>query len=597
MKKFIYKTNQYLLERFPTVWNTRLIWMLLTALLLHIIFFGFGYFTLTNPRMLQERFVKDIFFNNGTVFLTSIISVLLLVVWLIYMFKNNAFKNLYPITGSKLFGQFLCYLIIIFSSSSFFLSYNYGIKTYIASTYSDSQINKEIEIANDVAMFFSESVSDYTLDERRYPKPFYDVYCETHDEFIDYDKSYLEFQNETYQFYTLYTKEVPLGERYKYYNQYNKNVDSTGAKFVYSKAKDSIVVLYFKDSVINLQQHVKTVQPSYYNMSSTFFISRHDTLSNNSYNYNNSGYLDYQDYAYNHNPQYTLRHQLRNKRNFELLNRNDKTEIKKLLEDFLTFSTYYKIPNNLTADKWFQLIYHPDNFELKYFIRTEPKDSFDYQTVLTSEQTTFQKFYSDRLTDFYYNHDNLSNVFENIEDIKSSSPFMDSIHFFMWFSFFLACIIFMFRITGLKPLLFSIITVGVLALFIALSAALLYSIIRGDSENIQYVILYLTLLISTTILVIPLFFIEKIKKIIVAICINISIAGFALYLFLIIGIISTHQSDTCRYDSDGYQTYNNCDTLLNAFEFNWIFVLFFIGIIFIFLYSKVIKKWKSLPEG
>ena len=97
MKTFIYKTNQYLLERYPTIWNTRLVWMLLAAVTLHLLFFVFGFFTLTNPEMLQERRVTNLFFENGSIFLSVIISILVVVTWIIYMFKNNAFKNFYPI--------------------------------------------------------------------------------------------------------------------------------------------------------------------------------------------------------------------------------------------------------------------------------------------------------------------------------------------------------------------------------------------------------------------------------------------------------------------------------------------------------------------
>ncbi|WP_299123729.1 hypothetical protein [uncultured Winogradskyella sp.] len=598
MKKFIYNTNQYLLERFPTIWNTRLAWMLLIALMLHVIFFMFGFITLTNPETLHERSIISIFFKNGTVFLSIIISILLLVVWLIYMFKNNGFKNFYPTSGSKLFGQFFAYAIIIFSCSTFYLSYQYGLKTYIASTYNDAQINKEIEIANDAALFFSENVSDYTIDNRRYPKPFYELYCEKLNEFIDFDEAYLEFGDKYYQFYSLYTKEVPLTDRYSYaYQNTIDNSDSTNFKLVYSKIKDTLRVLYFKDTVVNVKPFIKTAKPSYYNASSTFFISRHDALIVDHYNFNHQLYSEYDDYSYNYNPKYSIRHQLRNKRNYELLERNDKDEIKKLLEDFLKFSNYYKIPNNITADQWFNLVYNPGNFEVRSFIRTIPKTKYEYETAISLEQTKYEKFYTDYVTDYHLEHNKLSNVFENIEEIKASNPFMESIHFFMWLTFFLACVIFMFRITGLKPLLFSVLTIGVLALFISLLTALLFYIMRDYDDIISYFILYIVLIISLIILAIPIFFIETTKKLIVAICLNISILGFPLLLFLIIGIISMHQEEACRNSLDYSLGNYKCDTLIESLGFNWSYVLFALGIIFIFFYSKNIKKWKSLPEG
>lgn len=595
MKAFIYKTNQYLLERYPTIWNTRLIWMLLAAVLLHLIFFVFGFFSLTNPKILHERNITTLFFDNGTVFLSSIISILLFVAWLIYMFKNNAFKNFYPTTRLKLFGQFMCYLLIIFSISTFYLSYNYGIKTYVAANYPDEQINKEIEITNDVALFLSEDVSDYTIDKRRYPNPFNTLFCEDQERFIDEDLPHLKFLDEVFQFYTLSTKVIPINDR----NRYTIEQDSAYSGYVFKKTQDSLVTFYFKDSVVDMQPLVKSVKPSYYNASFTLFVSMNDTLKTNAlnYNYNYAEYSDYDGYDYNYRPEFNLRHQIRSKKNQELLNRNDKNEIKKLMDDFLAISNAYKIDHNLTSEQWLDLVYHPGDFEVKHFIRTLPKDEYEYARVAAANQTEIEKFYLVHRSDYHYNNDALKYTFENIEEIKVSNPLADSIHFFLWFSFFVSCIVFMFRVTGLKPLLFSIITTGVLILFITLMTALIFYLIRGSDNLAFYFISYITLLLGTVILAIPLFFAERIKKLVVAICVNISIAGFPLYLFLILGIISMHQRDSCRLDPEYYKPNFQCHTIFDVFELNWSYVLYVIAIAFIFFYSRIIKQWKSLPEG
>ena len=594
MKAFIYKTNQYLLERFPTAWNTRLIWMLLAAFLLHLLFFIIGFFTLSNPKILQESFIDYIFFENGTVFLSSIISLLLIVIWLIYMFKNNAFKNFYPISRPKLFKQLLSYLFIIFSCTSFNLSYEYGMKTYIASTYKNDQIKKEIGIANDVNMFLSESVSDYTIDKRRFPKPFYELYCEDREKFIDYEQPHINFLDESFQFYTLSKKAFPSQSSYVV----SFESDSISANFVFSKTRDSIVTYYFKDSVVDYTPFLKSAKPSYYNMSSTFYVSINDTIDDDLdlFSYNNYQSYDY-DYNYNR-PEFSLRHQLRNQRNYELLKRNNRQEIKALMEAFLEFSDQYKINHNLTAEQWLEMVYHPqDDFEVKHFIREVPRDDYNFGNTVPLEQTKFQKFYVDHLTDYHFENDALKNVFRNIEYIKVKNPFMESIHFSLWFTFILACIIFMFRITGLKPLLFSIITVGLLTLFVILMTVLLFYAVRGNDNDAIYFMSYLGLFLGTIILAIPLFFIDKVKKLIVAICVNISLLGFPLYVFLILGIISMHQNDACDMRVYTYKQHYECPTLLGSLEENWSFVLFAIALIFIFLYSRVIKKWKSLPEG
>ncbi|WP_179352507.1 hypothetical protein [Winogradskyella vidalii] len=596
MKKLIYKANQYLLERYPIIWNTRIVWMLLGALVLHMLFFAAGFLTLSNPETLHEYAIKDVFFKNGAVYFTSMISILLLVGWLIYMFKNNAFKNFYPTSGLKLFGQFVCYILIIYSCSTFFLSYNYGIKSYIAISYPDNKVEKEIEIANDVAMFFSEKVNDYTIENRKYPKLFFDLYCETNDEFIDENLPYEEFLGTSYQFYTLRTREIPTKARNSHDAIEYAN-DSSQINPVYTEVNGDITTLYIKDSVVDIKPYINTVKPSYYNMSSTFFISRYDTLIDNYANSYNYKARRINKVNYNSNiPLFTSKDQLRNKRNFELLNRKDKTEIQTLLDTFLTFSNTYKVPHNLNAEAWANLVYHPDNFEVKHFIRTEKKNEFLTNTSFGSEYTKFEQFYKDRVTDYYYDNAALENVFYNIEDIKASSPFTDSIHFFIWFAFFFASIIFMFRTTGLKPLLFSVITVGVLTLVIALLGTFLSFILPTSGDFIGYTLAYFLIILGTVIFLTPILFADKIYKLIVAICINISIIGFPLYLILITGLITMHQDDFCRSQPDYYDSGYQCDTLFELLGINWSFVYFFATLLFLFFFIKAIKKWKSLPE-
>nr|WP_321223105.1 hypothetical protein [uncultured Psychroserpens sp.] len=601
MKKFIYKTNQFLLERYPTIWNTKLVWMLSIALILHLLFFVFGLFTLVNPIMLQERFVEQIFFENGSIFLSIVLSILLLVAWLIFMFKNNAFKNFYPTTRIKLFGQFLSYLLIIFSCTTFYISYQYGLKTYIGSTYSDAQVNKEIEIANDAALFLSENLKDYTLNKRRFPKPFYNLYCETNAKFIDFEKPHLTFEDDNYQYYSLRQVETPLDDPYNASVEVRSRDDndslSTNTGYVYSETLDSTRIYFFKDTVVNMQSFIKTAKPSYYNFSSTFFVSTNDTLKDDNYryDYNYDEYLDY-DYNYNYNTSFFIRHQLRNKRNYELLKRNDKDEIEQLLEDFLKFSNNYKIDHNLTANEWLDLVYHPNNFEVKNFIRDTKKSKYAYDSPIAVDRTKTEEFYYNHLTNYHYQNSALRNVFENIESIKASDP-LEGIHIFIWLAFMIATIIFIFRTTGLKHLLFSIITVGVLALTISLFTALIFYMINSNEDLGLYFVAYFTLALATLILIIPIAFYKKIKKLIVSICLNISIVGFPLYLLLIISIISMHQRDICDNDINYYKTYYKCDTLFDLFEFGWSWVLFFCGILFIYLYTNVIKNWKSLPEG
>ncbi|WP_055448450.1 hypothetical protein [Lacinutrix mariniflava] len=55
MKKFIHKTNKYLLENYPTLWNTKVVWILGITAIIHFIFFFLALVVL----QIQKLFTKE----------------------------------------------------------------------------------------------------------------------------------------------------------------------------------------------------------------------------------------------------------------------------------------------------------------------------------------------------------------------------------------------------------------------------------------------------------------------------------------------------------------------------------------------------------
>ncbi|MGR7811918.1 hypothetical protein [Lacinutrix undariae] len=582
MKTYIRNINQYLLERYPTIWNTKIVWILAISLIIHIIFFLFGLVTLTNPELLHDRGAKDIFFDNGSIFLSVILSILILVFWVINMFKNNAFKNFYPVSRFKLFSQFIHFFVIIFCSTTFYYSYNLGLKTYISGNYSDARFTKETTIANKAAIFLSHDIQDYTVNKRKYPTNIFSpLYCENRGDFVDIEAPHFTFLDFDYQFYTLKTKTQSSEEVYE---------PMLLAGYIYKKTNDTIVTYFYKDSVINISEHFKTSQPSYYNYSDVFFgTDEYDNTDLKEFNYDsNLYYEDYQDIN-------KTEAQLQiNKTAHLLLDRNNTEELKQLLADFLEISDIYKVKHNLTAEKWFKEIYHPENFEVSSLIE---QDYRVYSRVEHSEQSELQKYNNSHFTDYYISSDNLKNAFENINEIKNTPIISHEINIFLWLSFIIALILFCFRITGLKPLLFTIITTGVLSIFISLLGVLFSFAVGGSGNSVAFLLSYFTFILATTILLIPLKFSKTIKKSIVAICVNLSILGFVPYLLLIIGIISLHQQAYCDDIYNITNTYKDCSTLFDSFGIYLSYILFVLGFVFLYFYTAIIKKWKALAEG
>ena len=528
-----------------------------------------------------------------------VISVLLLVGWLVYMFKNNAFKNFYPTSSVQLFGQFVQYFIIVFVSTSFYLSYMFGLETFVKVNYSDAKMKQQIELANQVYPFLSHNPDDYLLTNKRYPQIFSDLFCETDIQKINYSLPYYRFYDEVYQFNEIYSVTVTERDSLQRF-VYPQRESQLNIPLAYSNELDTKCIFYFKKKVVDVSKYINNAKLNYGNFSNVFYKFG-DGIGRNNYYYTdelNENKLDDIN-AFNVN-----------KQNVEWLKKADKTEFNKLFTAYLNLLDLYKIKHNLTVDEWVGLIYNKPNFEVsKFILIRKPYQDEDYayyaeEAVLydpiegnTEENpliTEKRQFLKDAYTSYYIESGNLKSMFENVDEIKASNYFIKGLPIFLWIAFSFSTLIFSFRVTNLRALLFSIISAGV----IGLASGILFLIIGFAIYNsIQFVVLYYLLFLGLLIITLPIFAPNFGSKLFRAILINISINGFVSYIFLILGIISYHQEENCTRLNSYSATYVPCNTLLSVFEpEGWSYILIACGFLFILLYSSVIKKWKSSPE-
>ncbi|MBK1895997.1 hypothetical protein [Chryseobacterium paridis] len=619
----IHQFNQYLLERYPTIWNTKIIWMLLVSVLIHILFFVIGYCSHMDPRSLQTYSVKDDYFKNGVIFIHLIISILMIVGWLITMFRNNAFKNFYPTSKGKLFGQFVQYFIILFACTTFYFSYMVGFKMFINHQYPDQQLEKSVDIINRAAPFLSQELEPYALNNRKYPAVFADLFCETDINKINTNKKYFIYYNRVYQFYSVYSKVSDKLDREG--NSIIPEPEKTNKTPVaYSELKGDQTTFYFKKDVVDLSPYIKTTGLSYYNFSDIFYDN-----SPKGAHYLNQKYGEYPEESYT-NKAYKQKAFEINQKTSELLNKGNSAELESLLSDFLKIAEAYKIQTNLQAKEWTKMIYSSqnNNFQPAYFINkvksnngtydsTLPKEYMDDSTVAVTEaaiaengnivrdsiaisvlnpeinqQVSPEKYFKNNLTDYYFYTDSLKDVLNNINTIKNFDFFSENVHIYLWIAFFLAAFIFSFRIVGLRSLLFSVISTGVLILAITLLSVLYSFSLRGKGE---FFASYFTLFISAIILIVPLFMMRKAGKMISSIFLTISMTGFALFVFLIFGIISLHQKENCMTTLTG-NSYIDCPTIIDTIGLNLSYIILVCSFIFMYLYTSILQKWKAMPQ-
>ncbi|ASK28684.1 hypothetical protein CEY12_00520 [Chryseobacterium sp. T16E-39] len=547
----------------------------------------------------------------------------MIVGWLITMFRNNAFKNFYPASKGKLFGQFVQYFMILFACTTFYFSYMIGFRMFINHQYPDKRIEKSVDVINRAAPFLSQDLEQYTLDNRKFPSAFSDLFCETDINKIDTNKKYFIYYNRVYQFYSTYSKVsdkqdlrgdfiVPEPEKKK------------KTPVIYLELDGNNTTFYFKKEVVDLSQYVKTTGLSYYNFSDVFYDN-----SPKGVRYQSGNYHEYREENYT-NKAYKQKAFEINKRTSELLDKGNSAELESLLSEFLKISKAYKIQTNLEAKEWAKMIYSSqnNNFEPTYFIRkvkdyqgtgdptalkqyeadyavseteavvadngTIVKDSVAI-TALNPEinkQISPEKYFKNHLTNSYFYTDSLKDVLNNINTIKNFDFFSEYIHIYLWIAFFLAAFIFSFRIVGLRSLLFSVISIGVLILAITL-LSVLYSFLKvGKGE---FFASYLTLAVSVIILMVPIFMMRKAGKMISSIFLTISMTGFALFVFLIFGIISLHQKENCM-DTRTVHSYIECPTVIDAIGLNLSYIILVCGFVFMYFYTTILQKWKAMPQ-
>jgi hypothetical protein len=158
----IKKLNQYLLTHYPLVWNTRLVWVLAANLILYLLFFLGGFASVAASNMQYYYSVYSVM--NGNVFTFSVLcSIVVIVLWLVFYLRNNAFKHFYAIDRQHLVKEFFIIFIIVLSSILYYEAYYSGVKIRAGLITSEAQLEKEKAIVNLASCFVPTDKADYFI--------------------------------------------------------------------------------------------------------------------------------------------------------------------------------------------------------------------------------------------------------------------------------------------------------------------------------------------------------------------------------------------------------------------------------------------------
>ncbi|MGK4567709.1 hypothetical protein [Flavobacterium sp. 3HN19-14] len=149
--------QKYLLINYSLLWNLKIVPIAATALAFNILFFIIGYangaidFTETDDNYLSNR-------NDGTaVFFGVLLAFLIAVIWLVFYFKNNAYKSFYPIKKFSLFSEWALLLCGALLICTFSFSYFYGKDTKVRSYFTKDEAVRRCKVLSVGAFFMNKS--------------------------------------------------------------------------------------------------------------------------------------------------------------------------------------------------------------------------------------------------------------------------------------------------------------------------------------------------------------------------------------------------------------------------------------------------------
>ncbi|MDR2009302.1 MAG: hypothetical protein LBQ22_02325 [Bacteroidales bacterium] len=570
----IKRINKYLLENYPLIWNTRVVWMLIILCFAHLIFYLAGFLSYYSPNQLHS-YIFDNYFSGGFIWIGILLSILIFILWLNQYFKQNAFKLYYPKSNGSLFLEFIIVFVVCFFSISFYLSYTEGLRQRISGIVSTDELYKEADIVNKTAAFTVQNSYYYTCTNRCVPALVFDTLV-SEDEVLE-----------------LYVWNIT---RYDY-DQNWKNVDPEE----YMLYRDSLPQPYYSNHEfeellkVNFpQRRISNVDQDYYDDDNEYGTDEEIAVQEKLYLGKYDKNTQYNLYSlYNYCACLTMVDSVKNaeyyaKHTAGLLENQNKDSIQKIISSYLQIADKYKISYKFTEKQWIDYIYNPPY----YFV--------DHELYYNEEYDQYNRRY--KIRDHVY-HYNMETTMDNLLKSKNNVIPSEGILLFFYLALFFAILIYTFRTTTFRTWIISF--VGLMALLFVFLAVYFFINISGNfGYNSQD-----SLLIAQTFVFIFIFWIftvlgiaKRRNKLITGVALNWSIWTFPLIIPLIItryviflrnsyNVCDEYGYEYSLYYQDSHYIWIN-NNIVELGYFNILLFLLFILIVAI----PLLKKWKAMSE-
>lgn len=142
-----------MLLRRPLLWNLKIVPMLGVMAAIHLLFFVAGYaYGAVDFSENNENYYGD--WTEGFATIAGIlVSVLLTLIWLVYYFRNNAFKAYYPKRNSALYQEWLLIFLICTINISYPVTFAYAKDMRARHYYGEAEMLRRTDVISMVSVF------------------------------------------------------------------------------------------------------------------------------------------------------------------------------------------------------------------------------------------------------------------------------------------------------------------------------------------------------------------------------------------------------------------------------------------------------------
>ncbi len=589
------KINQYLLEYYPITWHSKFLQLLVAGIFGWIISFISGYL-LFGLYELKYRQMDDFYADSSFVSFHVIYCLIIICIWAIFYYKNNAIKSFYPL-GKLYFVKLFTQLFIAFSLLvSAYYPFTYGTMSRVKNKLKINETEAEIAKLNLGAAFVLNSNSMYHIANNK-------QVVKNKLSSIYYNESSKIWEGENSYYYYPTKLNDTYGGKDLFYGDFGDLHDSLSTQI------DNYKYLFFKtvdkfESVDSCESNVFVTDFIQLPNSDKLHVFDFQNLNLNGLEYNSVFTQKYtNELIINQVRRWSEKHQF--------------DSIQMAINDFIDVCTKYKIDLRLDPRmilKYLKLkdFHHIESITSQYEnhnntqIEISDFSSYpeDYSVLMKYSNNDLEVSVEDigafitaieRQDIYYYEKDQIENLLANYE-MSHTNRFDIGFITVLFIGFFLAFLFVLFEFANIVSFLITIPIGGVLMILVALGLIFInlsgtynyenYDFHSREKNSIVFVFCIVLIIVGTTIYGVLS---KRFNKKVLNVLVNMTYIISPFFINLIFGM---------NFILSGHYVHTKCS---NEYVYGFAYIadpfwILLFAVIGLFSFFPLIKKYKALED-